>query len=213
MAGDAKYATFKRENAIEITGDDRKYGVTVARSIEDMMKVVAIRSAVFMGEQDCPYGEEFDGNDFCATHLIGYVGREPAACLRARFFASFAKLERLAVRHEYRNTRLSFDIVWAGIELARKKGYTTIYGHAQDRLVNFWSRFGARPMGGNRKLVFSDYAYTEMLLEVEPHPDALTLESDPYELIRPEGEWDTPGILETSMTRPVTSPQRDREAA
>ncbi len=79
--------------------------------------------------------------------------------------------------------------------------------------MNFWSRFGARPMGGNRKLVFSDYAYTEMLLEVEPHPDALTLESDPYELIRPEGEWDATGILETSMTRPVTSPQRDREAA
>ncbi len=191
----------------------KPYAIKVARSLNDMMQVVAIRSAVFMSDQECPYGEEFDGNDFCATHLIGYVGDEPAACLRARFFASFAKLERLAVRREYRNTRLSFDVVWAGIELSRKKGYTTIYGHAQDRLVKFWSRFGAKPMGGNRKLVFSDYSYTEMLLEVEPHDNPLTLDSDPYELIRPEGEWDRPGVLENSMSRPVTSPLRDREAA
>jgi predicted GNAT family N-acyltransferase len=207
------YASHRRANSNESPGKRRPYGIKVARTLNDMMEVVAIRSSVFMAEQTCPYLEEFDGNDFCATHLIGYVGDEPAACLRARFFASFAKLERLAVRHEYRNTRLSFDMVWAGIELARKKGYTSIYGHAQDRLVKFWSRFGAKPMGANRKLEFSDYSYTEMLLEVEPHPDPLTLESDPYELIRPEGEWDEPGILERSIVRPVTSPLHDREAA
>jgi predicted GNAT family N-acyltransferase len=207
------YATHGRQDQEEATGKQRPYEIKVARTLNDMMQVIAIRSAVFMSEQTCPYLEEFDGNDFCAAHLIGYVDNEPAACLRARFFASFAKLERLAVRHEFRNTRLSFDIVWAGIELSRKKGYTTIYGHAQDRLVKFWSRFGAKPMGGNRKLVFSDYSYTEMLLEVEPHPEPLTLDSDPYELIRPEGEWDRPGVLETSVTRPTTSPLNSRQAA
>src|ERR1700704_4691327 len=124
----------------------RKIGVRVARSLTDMMQVVAIRASVFMSDQSCPYYEEFDGNDFCATHLIGYRGFEPVACLRARFFADFAKLERLAVRHEFRDARISFQIVRAGIELARKKGYRRIYGHAQDRLVPFWSRFGARPM-------------------------------------------------------------------
>ncbi|MEJ8570938.1 GNAT family N-acetyltransferase [Microbaculum marinum] len=207
------YATYGRTESRSAPGKSRPYSIQVARTLNDMMKVVAIRSAVFLSEQTCPYPEEFDGNDFCATHLIGYVDNEPAACLRVRFFASFAKIERLAVRHEHRNSRLSFDIVWAGIELCRKKGYTTIYGHAQDRLVKFWSRFGAKPMGGNRKLVFSDYSYTEMLLEVEPHPDPLTLDSDPYELIRPEGEWDEPGVLENSMARPVTSPLGDRKAA
>lgn len=207
------YASYVGDRGTQPEGSQKPHGIKVARTLEDMMKVVAIRSAVFMSEQSCPYLEEFDGNDFSATHLIGYVGHEPAACLRARFFASFAKLERLAVRHEFRNSRLSFDIVWAGIELSRKKGYTHIYGHAQDRLVKFWSRFGAKPMGANRKLVFSDYSYTEMLLEVEPHPDPLTLDSDPYELIRPEGEWHRPGVLEDSLARPVTSPMQDREAA
>lgn len=189
--------------------DSKRYGIKVVRSLSDMMKIVAIRSAVFISEQDCPYDEEFDGNDFCSTHLIGYVGLEPVACLRARFFADFAKLERLAVRHDYRRSRISFKLVKAGIEFARVKGYKKIYGHAQDRLVSFWSTFGARPMDAREEpLVFSDFSYTEMLLEADRHPDAITLDSDPYTLIRPEGKWHEAGILEQSANRDVTSPLR-----
>ena len=189
------------------------YSFKVAQNLNDLMKVVAIRSAVFLSEQECPYDEEFDGNDFCAVHLIGYANNEPAACIRARFFADFAKLERLAVRREFRNTSLSFRTVRAGIELARKKGYTNIYGHAQDRLVNFWSRFGAKPQPKRCDLVFSDFSYTEMLLEAEPHPHPITLQSDPYTIIRCEGTWHREGILDQSAGRDVTSPLHQLEAA
>jgi len=188
-------------------------GIRVASSMNDLMQVVAIRAAAFLAEQNCPYGEEFEGNDFCALHLIGAVNGEPAACLRARFFADFAKLERLAVRREFRRSLLAFDIVRAGIKICRQKGYTRIYGHAQDRLVPFWSRFGARPMRPSRPLTFSDYSYTEMLLVTEPDPDALSLASDPYRIIRLEGRWDEPGPLERSAARPVTSPNRYVRAA
>jgi len=58
-------------------------------------------------------------------------------------------------------------------------------------------------MEPRRPLVFSDFSYTEMLIPTEPHPNALSLESDPYVLIRPEGRWDTPGILEKSSSRGV----------
>jgi predicted GNAT family N-acyltransferase len=190
-----------------------RHGIKVARTIADMMQVVAIRAAVFMSEQNCPYEEEFDGNDFCAMHLIGYIDGEPAACIRARFFADFVKLERLAVRHEFRNTRMSFNIVRAGIEVARKKGFRLIYGHAQDRLIKFWSHFGAKPLGQDRTLVFSDFSYTEMVIELEPHPDPITVDSDPYVIIRPEGEWHRAGALDMSSARPVTSPLRDQKAA
>lgn len=54
-----------------------------------------------------------------------------------RFFADFAKLERLAVRRAYRRSGLAFALVRAGIELSRVKGYQRIYGHAQKRLVPF----------------------------------------------------------------------------
>ena len=195
------------------TVNNNHYSFKIGRTVNDLMRVVAIRSAVFLSEQECPYEEEFDGNDLSSTHLIGYAGHEPAACIRIRFFASFAKLERLAVRHEFRNTSLSFRTVRAGIELARKKGYVNIYGHAQDRLVNFWSRFGAKPQPKRCELIFSDFSYTEMLLEAEPHADPITLESDPYTIIRCEGTWHKEGILDQSANREVTSPLNGLKAA
>ncbi|MGH6828817.1 MAG: GNAT family N-acetyltransferase [Rhizomicrobium sp.] len=180
--------------------------VSVARSFEDLMRVVSMRSAIYIGEQECPYEEEFDGNDMAAAHLVGYVGREPAGCIRVRYFADFAKIERLAVRKEFRTTRLSFQLVHAAIELCRMKGYRRLYGHAQKRLVNFWSRFGFRLFEGGKELVFSDFDYVEMVAEIEPHPDAVRIGGDPYKIIRPEGRWHVPGILEISAARDVTRP-------
>jgi predicted GNAT family N-acyltransferase len=188
-----------------------RLSVSVARSFEDMMRVVTIRSAVYISEQQCPYQEEFDGNDFSAAHLIGYVGDEPAACLRIRYFADFAKVERLAVRSEYRKTRLSFQMAKAAIELCRAKGYRRIYAHAQRRLLNFFSRFGFRPLEGGREFVFSDFDYVEIVLDTTPHPKAISIGVDPYVMIRPEGRWHVPGILERSAIRPVTRPSIARQ--
>jgi predicted GNAT family N-acyltransferase len=192
--------------------NSRDLSVTVARSLEDVVRVMTIRSAVYMAEQECPYEEEFDGNDFSATHLIGYVGDEPAACLRIRYFADFVKMERLAVRREFRKTRLAFKVVRAGIELCRTKGYRKIYGHSQKRLLNFWGRFGFRPYEGAREFVFSDFDYIEVALDMTPHPQAISIGVDPYIMIRPEGRWHVPGILERSAIRPVSRPSVDRTA-
>jgi len=192
------------------TTNRRAIGVTIARSFEDLSRVVAVRSAVYLSEQECPYEEEFDGNDLSATHLIGYVGNEPAACLRVRYFADFVKMERLAVRREFRQTRLAFKVVRAGIELCRAKGYRKIYGHSQKRLLNFWSRFGFRPFEGSREFVFSDFDYTEVALDITPHPQAIAIGVDPYIMIRPEGRWHVPGILERSAIRPITRPSASR---
>ena len=37
--------------------------------------------------------------------------------------------------------------------------------------------------------------------------------SDPYMIIRPEGDWDRPGVLDFSAERSVTSPLRNMEMA
>jgi len=192
--------------------DKRGVTVTVARTFEDLVRVASLRSAVYIGEQECPYEEEFDGNDLAATHLLGYVGDEPAGCLRIRYFADFAKIERLAVRKEFRNTRLAFQLVRAGIELCQIKGYRRLYGHAQKRLVNFWSRFGFRVFEGGQELVFSDFDYVEMIAELDRHPDAISIGGDPYVIIRPEGRWHVPGVLERSADRPTSRPSVDEPA-
>ena len=108
------------------------------------MRVVSVRSATFVAEQDCPYEEEFDGNDFSASHLLAYVGKEPVGCLRIRYFAGFAKLERLAVRHEFRSRHIGTRLMKAGVEFCRAKGYRRIYGRAQKDLLNYYFNMGWR---------------------------------------------------------------------
>jgi len=186
--------------------DERTVSVTVARDVNDWLRVASVRSAVYIGEQECPYEEEFDGNDFTAVHLLGYVGDEPAGCIRIRHFADFAKVERLAVRKEFRATTVSFQLVRAAIELCRAKGYRRIYGHAQKRLLNFWGRFGAVPFPGGKEFAFSDFDYVEVVADFEPDPGAIRIGADPYVIIRPEGRWHEPGILEQSARRPVRRP-------
>ena len=181
-------------------------GIKVAHSFEDLMRVAAIRNAVYIGEQECPYDEEYDGNDLAATHLLAYMGDEPIGCLRARFFAGFVKFERMAIRKEFRKSRAAILLAQAGLKLAQKKGYHKAYAHSQTRLVDFWGRFGFRPLEGSKPFVFSDYDYVEIVADLEPDPDAITLGSDPYFLIRPEGRWHVPGILELSASREATNP-------
>ena len=178
--------------------EDDDITITVVRSIEDFMRVVSIRSATFVAEQDCPYDEEFDGNDFSAGHLLNYVGNEPAGCLRIRYFADFAKLERLAVRHEFRNRSMGTKLMQAGVELCRMKGYRRIYGRAQKDLLGYYENMGWRRLEGSAEFFFSDYAYVEIVFDAEPNPNAVRLGNDPYILMRPEGRWDRPGILDRS---------------
>jgi predicted GNAT family N-acyltransferase len=185
----------------------------VSRTIEDVMKVFAIRAATYMHEQACPYDEEFDGNDFCAAHIIGEIGGEPAGCIRIRFFGGFAKLERLAVRPEFRKSSLAFRLVRAAIDYVRQKGFTHIYGHARADLVPFWSRFGFRPISGRPTFSFSAVDYVEMEGAIAPAVNPIGLGHTPYELIRPEGEWDRPGPLDRSARRVITVEAGKRAAA
>jgi len=182
--------------------------VTVARTMEDLMQAMAIRSLVYMGEQVCPYDEEFDGNDISgATHLIARIGREPVGCVRLRWFADFAKLERLTVAPHYRGGTVPRALLDAAFDLAAKKGYRRIMGHTQVRLAPLLKRLGkvsVRP--GRQPFTFSDHEYVETIRELTPPEDAVTIDSDPMVLLRPEGAWDRPGVLDRSAARAATNP-------
>jgi len=181
-------------------------GITIARTFDDLMRVTAVRNSVYIGEQECPFDEEYDGNDLSATHLLAFIGDEPVGCLRLRFFADFAKFERMAIRKEYRKSRAAIQLARAGFKFCQKKGYRKVYGHVQERLVPFWSRFGFRVRENTRRFVFSDFEYVEIIADIERDPQAVSLDSDPYLLIRPEGRWRLPGILENSASRAATCP-------
>ena len=187
--------------------------VRVARTMDDFMRAAVIRGAVFIGEQRCPYDEEFDGNDFTATHLIGYVGDEPAGCLRIRYFSDFAKLERLVVRKEFRGIGLARKLVSFGVEFCRTKGYTRMSAYAQKRLVKFWNKCGFSVSDSAREFVFSDFDYVEMACHTKHAARTISFETDPYVVIRPEGSWQETGTLERSRVRGVSRPSAKGAAA
>lgn len=165
------------------------------------MKVVSIRSATYIAEQFCRYDEEFDGNDLCATQFLGHVDGDAAGCIRLRYFGDFAKLERLAVRKEYRSTRLAFRLVREAIAHARAKGFTRIYGHARADIMPFWRMFGFREVEGRPRFRFANLDYIEGVLDLEPSADAIAFGADPMVTTRPEGAWDVPGPLDLSNER------------
>ncbi|HSV04253.1 MAG TPA: hypothetical protein VLI41_13730 [Phenylobacterium sp.] len=174
------------------------YHVEVARSLDALMKVQAVRTLVYMGDQACPFEEEFDGNDFCgATHLLLSWRGEPVGCVRMRWFGEFAKFERLALRKEHRGGPGLLILCNAAFDLAARKGYRKLMGHAQVRGEAFWKRyFGGRPRPGRPRFHFSQFAYVEIEFDLKPHPKAVGLASPAMVLLRPEGAWDEPGVLE-----------------
>jgi predicted GNAT family N-acyltransferase len=182
------------------------FSVSVARTMEDFVRVLSVRSAVYIGEQTCPYEEEFDGNDMASSHLLAYAGNDPVGCIRIHCFADFAKVGRLAVRKEFRHAGVARQLVEAAIELCRMKGYRCLYAQSQIRLVDFWRKFGFETLEGGRDLAFSDFDYAEMAAAIDPHPGAVKIGADPYVIIRPEGRWHIPGVLEASAARGVTRP-------
>jgi predicted GNAT family N-acyltransferase len=175
------------------------YEVSVVRTLDELAQVQAVRTLVYMGDQLCPYDEEFDGNDLCgATHLLLRLGREPVGVARVRWFGEFAKFERLAVRAEHRGGPGLLMISKAVFELAARKGYRKMLAHAQVRGQAFWKRyFGGRPRPGRPHFYFSDYEYVEIEFDIAPHPRAVGWASPPMTLLRPEGAWDHPGVLES----------------
>jgi predicted GNAT family N-acyltransferase len=169
----------------------------------DLIKVdVALSLDEILAAQHCPCEEEFDGNDFAgATHLLARVRGEPARTLRLRWFADFVKVERVAVKREHRGESISSALMTTATDLARRKGYRKALGHIQAHLASFWERFGGRIRPNRAPFVFSDYEYVEFEFDLEPVADSLHLDTDPFILIRPEGRWNEPGVLDRSAAR------------
>lgn len=119
----------------------------IVENNDELIKAFSIRSIVFIHEQKCPYSIEVDGLDFNACHIIGEEKREPFACGRIRFFSDYAKLERIAVRKEWRGRNLGHELVLFMIDAAEKKGFKKLKMHAQTYAVPFYEKLGFKAYG------------------------------------------------------------------
>jgi predicted GNAT family N-acyltransferase len=177
--------------------------VSVVRTLDQLPQIYALRGVVYMGEQACPFEEEFDGNDLSgATHLVARIGREPVGAIRIRWFAGFAKLERAAVLRRCRDSGVAHALWEASAAIAARKGYRFVLGHIEPHLLGFWERCaGFRLREGRPAFRFSDREYVEVVAELPACADAITLNAPPMLLLRPEGAWDERGVLDESVLR------------
>jgi predicted GNAT family N-acyltransferase len=119
----------------------------VAEAPEEVLKVFVVRGIVFCGEQRVPYSIEWDGHETSALHVLGQVGDEPVAAGRIRYLDGYAKLERIAVRSEYRGRGYGRGLTDFMIQTAKEKGFSECRMHAQVYLQGFYAEHGFQAEG------------------------------------------------------------------
>jgi predicted GNAT family N-acyltransferase len=119
----------------------------IAIDAEDQLAAFCVRSIVFVGEQGCPYHEEFDGLDAGALHVVGEVEGEPVAAARLRDVDGWAKLERIAVLPRLRGGGIGHALVEFLLEAGRAAGFRRFKMHAQAHLEGFYARHGFERRG------------------------------------------------------------------
>lgn len=185
--------------------------VTVARTLDHVVMAMTLRGVIYLGEQQAPYTEEYDGNDLVgASHLIAWKGAEPVGVLRLRWFADFAKVERAAVLDRYRRDGVMRVLMQEAQHYAARRGYRRMLGHAQMNRVKYWRTHGFKVRADRPKFYFSDYEYVEIERKLTPPANAITAETDPMVLIRPDGDWDRPGPFDRSLERLQNSDAKER---
>ena len=116
----------------------------------ELQEAYKIREIVFIGEQECPVDEEFDGFDDDSTHFVAYQEGKPVGCCRYRTTEKGVKLERFAVLQELRGKGVGKRLVQTAlghIEASDLPKGTLLYLHAQVPAMALYSRFGFDKIG------------------------------------------------------------------
>jgi GNAT superfamily N-acetyltransferase len=194
-----EYETFDLNDAAA-----KGYRIKVVRDFEDMAKVIAIRASAYFSDEEHLYGKHFDGNDFSATHLIGFVDGEPVGTIRIRYFADFTRIERLAVRPTHRKSRMAFKLAKAAFAWCRDKGYRIAGGVARSELIPFWTMLGFRLTEGKEPIYIYGLPHYDITLTLDEAPRPLSAMTDTLVLLRSEGRWHEAGHHETvNVTKPT----------
>ena len=136
----------------------------IANTFDDLLKVMSVRSIVFIHEQNCPYAIEVDGQDHAAIHILGEQEGEPIAAGRIRFFHPYAKLERLAIRQQFRGRGYGQQLLAFMMATSCDRGFDRMKLHAQVQATEFYRKQGFATRGE----VFVEADIDHLLMVYEP---------------------------------------------
>lgn len=167
--------------------------VELATSEELYKGAMAIRKQVFVKEQKIPERREFDGNDFCAAHVVAYIQKRhrklPIGTMRIRFFSDFVKFERMAVTRNFRKTSVAEEIMQYGLKYVSEKGYRQVYGMCKKELLPRWQQCGYHEIHGAEHVEQNGMELIPISLDLNENPRAIHMTSHPSLLTAKEGHW------------------------
>lgn len=114
-------------------------------SIQEMYKILQLRSEVFVVEQNCVY-QDIDGKDIKAIHVLGYLNDDLASYCRlfdAGDYFEETSIGRVVVSPKYRDKKLGHELIKVAIETIHTIfNKTAITISAQQYLINFYQSHG-----------------------------------------------------------------------
>jgi ElaA protein len=116
-------------------------------TIKELHDLFALRSEVFVVEQNCVY-QDIDGKDPKGIHILGLDNKEKIAAYarvlpKGESYSSYVSIGRLVVSKIHRGKNYGHDLVKKGIEEAIKLDVTSsIKISAQAHLVSFYNSHG-----------------------------------------------------------------------
>lgn len=105
----------------------------------DAASIRDIRNRVFVLEQGVPESIESDGLDPECTHVLALANRDPVGTGR---LLPAGKIGRLAVLPASRRHGVGSRMLRRLVELARERGLTSVYLHAQVSALPFYAAHG-----------------------------------------------------------------------
>ena len=114
-------------------------------SVIDYHHIMALRTSIFVVEQNCPY-QDIDDKDLTAFHVYGKIDQNViAVCRILPAGISYAEISIgiVAVSMEYRGTNVANDLMHQTIHFIENQwGKKDIRISAQQHLTTFYNRFG-----------------------------------------------------------------------
>jgi predicted GNAT family N-acyltransferase len=99
----------------------------------------AVRTPVFIKEQNVAPDFEWDKLDASAVHLLAMLNKEPIACLR---IINFHKIGRMAVLKDFRGNGLGAALLLEAVSICKKHGCKSVHLSAQTHAIGFYEKAG-----------------------------------------------------------------------